>query len=163
MTFSWHNAGIPGKRQVCAMRKDVIIQINGYPKYEDVDGEAIELKTAGRLYRKNGSYYIMYKESELTGMEGITTTLKIEDQRVTLMRNGIYPTQMIYEKGQRHFGFYRTEFGALMVAVSARDVRHSITDCGGDLLIDYAIEVDHVLTGENLFKIRVTEAGPVKS
>lgn len=52
MTFSWHNAGIPGKRQVCAMRKDVIIQINGYPKYEDVDGEAIELKTAGVYIEK---------------------------------------------------------------------------------------------------------------
>ncbi len=72
------------------MRKDVIIQINGSPKYEDADGEEIELTTAGRFYRKNGSYYIMYKESELTGMEGITTTLKVEDKRITLMRNGLF-------------------------------------------------------------------------
>lgn len=145
------------------MRKDVIIHINGCPKYEDSDGESIELTTAGRLYRKNGSYYIIYKESELTGMEGVTTTVKVEDQRITLMRNGMYPTQMIFEKGQRHFGYYNTEFGALTVAVSARDVRHSMTDSGGELLIDYAIEVDSVLTGENLFKIRVKEAGELKS
>ncbi|MBS7316100.1 MAG: DUF1934 domain-containing protein [Clostridiaceae bacterium] len=145
------------------MRKDVIIQINGCPKYDDADGEVIELKTAGRLYRKNGSYYIMYKESELTGMEGITTTLKVEDKRVTLMRNGMYPTQMIFEKGQRHFGIYNTEFGSLTIAVSARDVRNSMTDSGGDLFIDYSIEVDHVLTGENLFKIQVKEAGELKS
>ena len=145
------------------MRKDVIIQINGCPKYDDADGEVIELKTAGRLYRKNGSYYIMYKESELTGMEGITTTLKVEDKRVTLMRNGMYPTQMIFEKGQRHFGIYNTEFGSLTIAVSARDVRNSMTDSGGDLFIDYSIEVDHVLTGENLFNIEVKEAGELKS
>ena len=145
------------------MRKDVIIQINGCPKYDDADGVVIELKTAGRLYRKNGSYYIMYKESELTGMEGITTTLKVEDKRVTLMRNGMYPTQMIFEKGQRHFGIYNTEFGSLTIAVSARDVRNSMTDSGGDLFIDYSIEVDHVLTGENLFKIQVKEAGELKS
>ncbi len=145
------------------MRKDVIIQINGCPKYDDSDGEAIELTTAGRLYRKNGSYYIIYKESELTGMEGVTTTLKVEDKRITLMRNGLYPTQMVFEKGQRHFGVYRTEFGAMMVAISARDVRHSMTDSGGDLLIDYSIEIDSVLTGENLFKIKVKEPDALKS
>lgn len=145
------------------MRKDVIIQINGCPKYEDGNEESIELTTAGRLYRKNGNYYIIYKESELTGMEGVTTTLKVEDKRITLMRNGLYPTQMIFEKGQRHFGVYRTEFGAMMVAISARDVRHSMTDSGGDLLIDYAIEIDSVLTGENLFKIKVKEPGELKS
>jgi len=145
------------------MRKDVIIQINGCPKYDDADGEVIELTTAGRLYRKNGSYYIMYKESELTGMAGITTTLKIEDRRITLMRNGPYPSQMIFEKGQRHFGVYNTEFGSMTVAISARDVQHSITDDGGDLLIDYAIEVDHMLTGENLFKIHVKDAEALSS
>ena len=145
------------------MRKDVIIQINGCPKYENGDGESIELTTAGRLYRKNGSYYIIYKESELTGMEGVTTTLKVEDKRITLMRNGLYPTQMVFEKGQRHFGVYRTEFGAMMVAISARDVRHSMTDSGGDLLIDYSIEIDSVLTGENLFRINVKEPGELKS
>lgn len=144
------------------MRKDVMIRINGCPKYEDADGEVIELKTAGRLYRKNGSYYIIYKESELTGMDGVTTTLKIEKNRVTLMRNGLHPSQMIFEKGQRHFGIYNTEFGSLTIAVSARDVRHSMTDSGGELFIDYAIEVDHVLTGENLFKIHVEETEPAE-
>lgn len=145
------------------MRKDVIIRINGCPKYDDADGEIIELTTAGRLYRKNGSYYIMYKESELTGMEGITTTLKVEEKRITMMRNGLHPTQLVFEKGQRHFGVYNTEFGSLTVAVSARDVRQNMTDSGGDLFIDYAIEVDSVLTGENLFRIHVQEAGEIKS
>jgi len=145
------------------MRKDVIIRINGSPKYEDADGDVIELTTAGRFYRKNGTYYIMYKESELTGMAGITTTLKIEDQRITMMRNGLYPTQMIFEKGQRHFGIYNTEFGSLTVAVSARDIQNTMTDSGGDLFIDYAIEVDHMLTGENLFQINVRETDEMKS
>ena len=142
----------PVSRQVQGMRKDVIIQINGSPKYEDADGEEIELTTAGRFYQ-------MCIRDRCAGMEGITTTLKVEDKRITLMRNGLYPTQMIFEKGQRHFGIYNTEFGSLTVAVSARDVRHSMTDAGGELFIDYAIEIDNVLTGENLFKIQVKEAG----
>lgn len=145
------------------MRKDVIIQINGHPKYDDDDGEVIELTTAGRLYRKNGSYYIMYKESELTGMDGVTTTLKIEGKCITLMRNGFYPTQMVFEKGQRHFGIYNTEMGALTVAISARNIINNMTDSGGELSIDYSIEIDHVLTGENMFKINVKETGDLKS
>ena len=96
-------------------------------------------------------------------MAGITTTLKIEDQRITMMRNGLYPTQMIFEKGQRHFGIYNTEFGSLTVAISAREIKNNMTDSGGDLFIDYAIEVDHMLTGENLFQINVRETDEMKS
>ena len=32
---------------------------------------------------------------------------------------------------------------------------------GGDIEIDYAIEVDHAVTGQNLFQIHVTKAPKV--
>lgn len=137
------------------MRKDVIIHIDGKPKYDGVDGEEIELTTSGRLYRKNGNYFIMYKESELTGMEGSTTTLKIENERITMMRNGTYPSHMVFEKGKKHVGVFNTETGAMTVSISARDIYNKIDDDGGELTIDYAIEVDYMLTGENLFHIDV--------
>ena len=38
------------------MRKDVIIHIDGKPKYDGMEGEEIQLTTNGRLYRKNGRY-----------------------------------------------------------------------------------------------------------
>ncbi len=137
------------------MRKDVIIHIDGKPKYDGMDGDEIQLTTSGRLYRKNGRYYIMYKESELTGMEGSTTTLKIEDERVTMMRSGSYPSHMVFEKGKKHIGVFNTETGAMTIGIHARDIKNQIDDNGGSLTIDYAIEVDYMLSGENLFRVDV--------
>ena len=37
-----------------------------------------------------------------------------------------------------------------------------VTDVLDSFFIDYAIEVDHVLTGENLFKIHVEETEPAE-
>ena len=137
------------------MRKDVIIHIDGRPKYEGDMGEEIQLTTSGRFYKKNGQYYIMYKESELTGMEGSTTTLKIEDEKITMMRSGSYPSHMVFEKGRKHIGVFKTETGPLTVGISARDIQNKIDDNGGSLTIDYAIEIDYMLTGENLFRVDV--------
>lgn len=146
------------------MRKDVIIHINGKPKYENSDEVEVELTTSGRLYRKNGDYYIIYKESELTGMEGATTTLKLEGDRVTLMRNGgNCASHMVFKKGERHFGVFDTEYGSLSVAISARDIKNNINDNGGELTIDYDIEIDSILTGENLFKVNIREREPFLS
>lgn len=145
------------------MRKDVIIHIDGKPKYDGMEGEEIQLTTNGRLYRKNGRYYIMYKESELTGMEGSTTTLKIENERVTMMRSGSYPSHMVFEKGKKHIGVFNTETGAMTVGISARDIQSQICDDGGSLTIDYAIEVDYILSGENLFRIDVETSRTILS
>ena len=105
----------------------------------------------------------MYKESELTGMEGSTTTLKIENERVTMMRSGSYPSHMIFEKGKKHIGVFNTETGAMTVGISARDIQSQICDDGGSLTIDYAIEVDYILSGENLFRIDVETSRTILS
>jgi len=67
---------------------------------------------------------------------------------------------MIFEQGQKHFGLYNTSFGAMTVAVCAQRVKHNMSDEGGDLEVDYSIEVDHALTGENSFHINVRKTPP---
>jgi len=138
------------------MRKDVMIKICGKPRY-DADGEVdqIELLTQGKFYRKNGKYYITYRESELTGLNGVTTTLKLEDNCVTLIRSGMLSTQMVFEEGKRHFGLYQTIDGAMTVSISASRVKNTIDDNGGDLFIDYSVEVDHMLTAENSLSLNI--------
>lgn len=139
------------------MRKDVIITICGKPRY-DIDGESdnIELMTEGKLYKKNGKYYIIYKESSLTGLAGVTTTLKVEDSCVTLIRSGLMSTQMIFEEGKKHFGLYQTDEGTLTVSVSASRVKSRIGDNGGDLFIDYSVEIDNMLTAENSLSLTIS-------
>ncbi len=46
------------------------------------DEENIDLQTAATLYERGGKYYIAYEESELTGLEGTKTTVKLDGKTV---------------------------------------------------------------------------------
>ena len=140
------------------MDKSVIISIKGKQSFEDVEDEVTELVTEGLLAKEgDGEYTISYQESELTGLEGTLTTFQIEDGRIILMRVGEYNSQMVFEEGRRHLSMYETPYGALSIGVNTRKMRSSMGDAGGDILIDYAIEIDHAVAGQNLFQINVRE------
>ena len=140
------------------MEKDVIISIKGTQKYEHNAPDVIELVTQGRLKEREGGYTLTYQESELTGLEGTRTTIEVEDEQVTLLREGGVNSQMVFEEGRKHLSLYDTPYGAMEVGVSAKSVRCTIGDQGGELEINYAIEIDHAVAGQNLFHIEVKES-----
>lgn len=140
------------------MEKPVIISIKGLQSYEDAEKESIELVTEGRLAKEGEeSYTLSYQESQLTGLEGTLTTFQIEEGRITLMRVGEVNSQMVFEEGRKHLSLYETPYGALTVGVSTRKARASMGESGGDIEIDYAIEIEHAVAGENFFQINVRE------
>ena len=135
----------------------MIISIKGVQRYENADPDTMELVTAGRLEREGNSYTLSYQESELTGLEGTLTTIQVEGEQVTLVRTGEFNTQMVFQEGRRHLSMYNTPYGAMAIGVNTRHLLADLTDQGGDIEIDYAIEVDHALAGRNVFQIKVTE------
>ena len=139
------------------MEKDVVISIKGIQKYENTDPDVIELVTAGRLTRVGESYTLSYQESELTGLEGTLTTIQVDGEQVTLMRVGEFTSQMVFQEGRRHLSMYNTPYGAMAIGVNTRHLLADLTDQGGDIEIDYAIEIDHTLAGRNVFQIKVSE------
>lgn len=140
------------------MEKDVVISIKGIQKYEGQDSDTIELVTEGRLTRDEGGYTLSYQESELTGLEGTLTTIQVEGEQVTLMRVGEVNSQMVFQEGRRHLSMYNTPYGAMAIGVNTRHLLAELNDQGGDIEIDYAIEVDHAIAGRNIFQIKVKEA-----
>ena len=140
------------------MKKDVIITIKGLQSYEDQEDDRVELVTNGTFYQKDEDYYITYKESELTGLGSTTTTVKIEPERVTILRFGETRTHMIFEEGQKHVSYYDIGVGALTVGISTKRIQKQLSEHGGHLMIDYAMEINNSLTGENAFDISVREA-----
>ena len=143
------------------MEKEVIISIKGMQKYENAEPDTIELVTGGRLERDGESFTLSYQESAVTGMDGTLTTFQVEKNgRVTLLRMGEVNSQMVFEEGRRHLSMYDTPYGALSVGINTRKMRAELDARGGSIEIDYAIEIDHALAGQNLFRIHVREKGP---
>lgn len=138
-----------------SFKKDVIITIASRQKFEGCEPDQIDLITAGRLYRRGGKYFISYEESELTGMEGTRTTLKLEDRQVTMTRTGTYPSQMLFAENKRHVGLYQTEAGSLAVSTHTSHLVNTIGENGGSLAIDYTVEIDSSLAGRHRFEMAV--------
>jgi len=139
--------------------KNVMISIRGQQYMPELDDMGdIELVTAGRLVLENGNYIISYPESELTGLEGATTMLLVQPGQVTMMRTGEFSTHMVFEQGCKHLSLYETAEGALTVGVSAHRVRAAMTETGGDIEMEYALEIDNVIAGENRINIQVRES-----
>lgn len=138
--------------------KNVMISIRGYQAYEGNEDDSMSLLTEGRLSQTEDGYQLSYEETELTGMEGTTTTFQIQGPRVTLLRMGSVCSQMVFEEGRRHLSLYSTPYGNLEVGISTSHLRSTINPQGGKLEIDYSIEIDHALAGHNAFRISVREA-----
>ena len=140
------------------MDKEVVISIKGIQKYEGALPDVVELVTAGRLVREGSSYTLSYQESELTGLEGTLTTIQVEGEQVTLMRVGEFNSQLVFQVGRRHLSVYNTPYGAMSVGVHTRHLLAELSGRGGDIEVDYSIEVDHTLAGRNIFRISVKES-----
>ena len=138
------------------MTDNVIISIKGKQLYTDSGPDEMELVTAGVLRQEGeGRYTISYQETELTGLEGTTTVVQVDGGRVTLLREGSINSQMVFEEGQRHLSMYETPYGSLSVGIHTHRMRSTLWESGGDLEIDYAIEIDHLVAGQNLFRMNV--------
>ena len=144
------------------MTDNVIISIKGKQLYAESGPDEMELVTSGTLKRDSqGGFTISYQESELTGLEGTTTKLHIDGGRVTLLREGNTNSQMVFEEGRRHLSMYETPFGELSIGINTKRMRSTVDEAGGDLEIDYAIEIDNLLAGENLFRLNVKKHPPL--
>ena len=123
------------------MEENYLITIKGTME-QDGKSDTVELMTHGALVHKEGAYYIIYKETEATGYEGCTTTVKVaEDARkVSMLRFGKVPSQLIVEKGTRHLCHYETGYGAVSLGVAADVIEHELTDHGGRLKFSYTLD-----------------------
>ena len=141
------------------MNKNVIISLKGSQTVGENDSSALELVTEGKYYKKGDTYFITYKESEVTGMDGTTTTLKVADGVVTLMRFGSVNSQFIFQKGQKHVSYYDTSYGAFTIGVFTNDINIRVDDSGGEISVDYELEIDNSKSGDNDFHMLIREAG----
>lgn len=136
------------------MHDNVIISIKGKQVNENGPDE-MELVTEGRLICNDKGVLVSYQETELTGLQGTTTMLRINGPVVTLLREGTVNSQMVFEEGRRHLSMYETPYGSMSVGINTRRVKNTIGETGGDLEIDYAIEIDNLMVGRNFFSMNV--------
>ncbi|MBQ3193527.1 MAG: DUF1934 domain-containing protein [Oscillospiraceae bacterium] len=129
------------------MKKTVNLSIRGRQQYPEQEPEIIELVTEGTMEFTKGGWDISYEESALTGLEGVTTTFRVEPGKVTLIRTGALKSQMVFEQGIAHDSLYQMPFGALMLTVKATSVFYDIVPDGGVIDLSYEINIENTEAG----------------
>ena len=129
------------------MSTPVILSIQGRQTYMDQEPDVIRLDTEGTMEYRDGGWDITYEESELTGMAGVTTTFRVEPDKVTLIRTGKLSSTMVFQEGVAHDSLYRMEFGALMISVKATRLFYDIVPDGGSIDLVYNIVIENTEAG----------------
>ena len=129
------------------MKTPVVLTVRGTQRYRDQEPEIIELVTEGTMEFRDGGWDIRYEESELTGLAGVTTTFRVEPDKVILTRSGKLNSQMVFQKGIIHDSLYQMDFGALMLSVQATYVYFDIVPDGGFIDLTYTIDIEHSEAG----------------
>ena len=124
------------------MKHKVLLSITGKQSYRDQDPDVIELVAEGTMEFVDGGWDISYQESDLTGLKGVTTTFRVEPEKVTLTRTGPLRSTMEFRVGQTHDSLYELEFGALMITVTTRYLFFDILPEGGCIDLTYDIEIE---------------------
>ena len=140
------------------MKKEVIITISGMQNYEGQEPDSVELVTSGTFEETPEGICLTYDETELTGMGSTTTTVKIEDDKVSIIRFGDASSHMIFQEEQKHISYYDMGFGAFTIGINTRRISRNFKKHEGSLEIEYCMEINNSMAGENSFCLTYRDA-----
>lgn len=93
---------------------------------------------------------ISYEDSEATGFAGSTTTVTcIGDELASMRRSGSADSHLVIEKDRRHHCHYGTEYGDMLLGISASRIINRLSEEGGALYFKYTIDINSAFVSEN--------------
>ena len=129
------------------MKQSVVLSLRGTQTYEGQEPDVIELVTEGTMEFRDGGWDISYEETQLTGLEGVTTTFRVEPGTVILERTGNLRSRMVFQKDVPHDSLYQMSFGTLMITVCAKYLFFDIVEDGGVIDLLYSIDIENNAAG----------------
>ncbi len=143
-----------------AIKKNMLLTFRSNMTGPEDEKDKIEFITRAEFVKQNNKYYVTFCDTEALGNESQSkTTLKIEKEKVTMLRYGASNTQFIFEQGRKHTGQYETPYGAFSVGVFADNLNVNINENGGNLDVSYGIYLNDLISQYNELSIDLKEQG----
>ena len=136
--------------------KDVIISVTGIQNGRH-GPDSMQLITAGQYGVDADEIRLTWEESELTGLEGTRTSITVQPKSVKVSREGETNSTLEFEEGRKSYFLYETPFGSATMGLNTRKIYTRLGLHGGDMLIDYTLDVDQTIIGRNRFYVQVQE------
>lgn len=136
------------------MEKSAIISVRSFSDLNK--DEVIEVVTPGKFHLGESEFKAVYEESEISGMDGTTTTLVIKDEALILEREGSTTTRMEFKKGEEVVSLYNTPYGMMNINISTKELDIDMDEDGGVIYTKYVLGLEGQpgITTELKVKIR---------
>lgn len=124
------------------MKRNALITVRSF---NDIDrNDIIEVVTPGEIEITDEYIIATYDETEISGMDGTKTTIKIENDKFWLLREGTVTTKMEFEKGQTNVCLYNTLYGLMDLSIHTNELIINMGSDGGKISAEYIM----VFTGQ---------------
>jgi uncharacterized beta-barrel protein YwiB (DUF1934 family) len=138
------------------VNKKVLISVKTV-QFVDGQPESVELITQGEYHKEGNEYFAEYDESEISGMEGTKTIMKINEDTLRIVRSGTTTSDLMFRKGHDHLSLYNTPFGTLEVMIKPRKVDIDVNEDGGNVKLEYKMEAFGLDTIENALELNIKQ------
>ncbi|MCT4593730.1 MAG: DUF1934 domain-containing protein [Anaeromicrobium sp.] len=136
--------------------KNVMVRIEASQRGVDGEENTMEFITEGKQYMRNGAMYLVYKESEISGMEGSTTTLKLEEDQVKMKRFGSTSSDMIFKLKERYTTKYNTPYGNFKMEIYTKKIEQEIgEDQKAKIYVEYMMSIQGLVESTNKLNISI--------
>lgn len=134
---------------------NILIDIRSTIKQTGEETQNIDMTTEGEWYEKLGAIFIVYEESDLSGMAGNKTMLKIKDQTITLTRFGDNHSKMVFDVNENYETMYHTAYGAFEMHIETYHLSYELNDLSGEIHFKYDMSLEAVSSSQNELVIKV--------
>ncbi len=139
------------------MMNDVVISIRTVHSCDTEEEDYLDFTTDG-LYTYDGEVgCLSYLETEVTGMEGTRTSVIVMPDQVVVDRDGMITSRMIFREGDKTSFLYNTPYGTATMNISTRRILRDLDEHGGQVEIDYVVDMEHTIVTKNKFRLDITE------
>lgn len=137
--------------------KPVLVTVQSIQRDEEGQDLKLELVSAGKYYEKNNAQYIVYEESEITGMAGVTTIIKIFGEKILLIRLGKIHQRQEFSKGLNTRSSYKMPFGVVKVEMKTYEFDINLVEGVGTIKLGYDVNLEGIGSNYNQLTITVQE------
>lgn len=137
--------------------KAVIVTVKSTQRDKDGQDSVVELVTEGRYYEKAKAKYILYEETEMTGLAGVQTTIKIWPDSVVVLRSQGVHMRHQYALGREEESVYKTPYGDFDMIVKTHELSIDVQAGEGSIHVGYDISLEGEWVFYNQLDITVRE------
>lgn len=120
---------------------------------DDKDFQTIESYYKGEQIEKNGNIYITFSESARS--KDKTSTIKISDNEVLLLKSGEVTGKMKFNQDKEYRSKYKTPYGTFDMNLHTYKISKKISEGELKINLDYKISIKGLMDANNRLEMKV--------